>query len=59
MKQLSKNSTQEELREYFTKVLELSKSQDEFPVDLDDVWPLVYTERRSAIRALKESDVFF
>ena len=59
MKQLSKNSTQEELREYFTKVLELSKSQDEFPVDLDEVWPLAYKHKRDALAALKESDLFF
>lgn len=59
MKQLTKESSQEELREYFTKVLELSKSQDEFPVDLDDVWPLVYSMKQHAVAALKESDVFF
>lgn len=59
MNQLTKNSSQEELKNYFAGVLALSKSEDAFPVDLDDVWPLVYTERRSAIRALKESDVFF
>lgn len=59
MDQLTKNSSQEELKNYFAGVLALLKSEDPFPVDLDDVWPLVYTERYSAIRALKESDVFF
>lgn len=58
MKQLSKNSTQEELREYFTKVLELSKSQDEFPVDLDDVWPIAYDRKDSAVKAIKKSEWF-
>lgn len=58
MKQLSKNSTQEELREYFTKVLELSKSQDEFPVDLDDVWPIAYDRKDSAVKAIKKSELF-
>lgn len=58
MKQLSKNSTQEELREYFTKVLELSKSQDEFPVDLDEVWPLAYERKDTAVKAIKKSELF-
>ena len=59
MKQLTKDSSQEELREYFTKVLELSKSQDEFPVDLDEVWKLSYKHKRDALAALRESDLFF
>lgn len=59
MKQLTKNSSQEELKKYFAGVLALSKSEDPFPVDLDDVWPLVYNHKRGAVAALKESDVFF
>ena len=37
MKQLTKESSQEELRAYFALVLDYTKTQDEFPVDLDDV----------------------
>lgn len=59
MNQLTKNSSQEELKNYFAGVLALSKSEDPFPVDLDDVWPLVYKHKRDAVSALKESDVFF
>lgn len=59
MKQLTKESSQEELRAYFALVLDYAKTQDEFPVDLDDVWPLVYSMKQHAVAALKESDVFF
>lgn len=59
MKQLTKESSQEELRAYFALVLDYAKTQDEFPVDLDDVWPLVYSMKQHAVAALRESDVFF
>ena len=59
MKQLTKESSQEELRSYFALVLDYAKTQDEFPVDLDDVWPLVYSMKQHAVAALRESDVFF
>lgn len=39
---LSKESSNEELKTYFNAVLELSQSNNEFPVNLDDVWMLVY-----------------
>lgn len=54
MNQLTKNSSQEELKNYFAGVLALSKSEDPFPVDLDDVWPLVYERKDHAIRDLKK-----
>lgn len=59
MNQLTKESSQEELRAYFALVLDYAKTQDEFPVDLDDVWPLVYSMKQHAVAALRESDVFF
>jgi hypothetical protein len=51
--QLSKGSTSEELKTYFTKVFELKQSGKEFPVDLEMVWPLVYERKDAAIDALK------
>jgi len=33
----------------------LYQSGDKFPVDLDDIWMLVYSERGKAVRALKET----
>lgn len=58
MKQLSKNSTQEELRAYFALVLGYAKTQDEFPVDLDDVWPIAYDRKDHAVRDLKKEKLF-
>lgn len=50
---LTKTSTENEIRAYFTKVLELTKSGEEFTVDLEEVWPLAYTEKGNAVRVLK------
>lgn len=52
---LSKSSSQEEIKHYFEGILELSKSQNEFPVNLDEVWMLVYDRKDNAIRELKNS----
>lgn len=52
---LSKSSTDEDLKRYFTAVLELSKSDNKFPINLDEVWPLVYSERSKAVRALRKN----
>ena len=52
---LSKTSSAEELKQYFTAVLELSKSDNQFPINLDDVWPLVYNRRDKAITTLKKN----
>ena len=38
---LSKESSKSEIKAYFNAVLKLSQSDDEFPVNLDEVWPLV------------------
>ncbi len=52
---LSKGSGEAELRSYFNSVLELSKSDNEFPINLDEVWMLVYPRKDHAVRALKEN----
>lgn len=39
---LSKESSESEIKRYFNAVLELSKSNNEFPINLDEVWMLVY-----------------
>lgn len=36
----------------------MSKDSKKFPVNLDDVWPLVYAEKGKAVRALKSNDLF-
>lgn len=52
---LSKRSSESEIKAYFNAVLELSKSDNPFPINLDEVWPLVYSGRNKAVRALKAS----
>ena len=53
---LTKESTENEIKIYFQKVLELKKSnEEEFPVNLDEVWPLVYSEKGTATRALRRN----
>ena len=56
--QLTKQSTDQEIKAYFEEVLRMSKDSEEFPVNLDDVWPLVYSRKDKAVRALKEGELF-
>lgn len=42
---LTKESSGEQLRQYFTAIMRLSKSGEDFPVNLDDVWMLAYVEK--------------
>lgn len=56
--QLTKQSTAQEIKAYFEEVLKLSKDSKEFPVNLDEVWPLVYAEKGKAVRALKSNELF-
>lgn len=53
--QLTKASTNNELRQYFNAILQLAKSDNKFPINLDEVWMLVYARRDNAIRELKKS----
>ena len=56
--QLTKQSTDQEMKAYFEEVLRMSKDSEEFPVNLDEVWPLVYSAKEKAVRALKSNDLF-
>lgn len=58
MKQLTKDSNDNEIKAYFSAVLRLSQDSEEFPVNLDEVWPLVYSTKEKAVRALKSNDLF-
>lgn len=55
---LSKKSSESEIKSYFNAVLELSKSDNEFPINLDEVWMLVYGRKEEAVRALTSSEQF-
>ncbi len=46
------------IKKYFNYILELKKSGEKFPVDLDEVWMLVYSEKGKAVRALKDNTDF-
>lgn len=52
---LSKESSESEIKAYFNAVLKLSQSDNEFPINLDEVWMLVYSSRSKAVRALKDN----
>lgn len=56
--QLTKQSTSQEIKAYFEEVLKLSRDSEEFPVNLEEVWPLVYSAKEKAVRALKSNDLF-
>lgn len=50
--QLSKSSTEEQLKQYFMGIVELNKSSEEFPINLDDIWPIGYSRKDPAVRTL-------
>lgn len=50
---LSKESSEREIKEYFNIVLKLSQLDNNFPVNLDEVWPLVYNQKSDAVSALR------
>lgn len=56
--QLSKTSNEADLKNYFSAILALKNSNKEFPVNLDDVWMLVYSRKDKAVRALLEDGQF-
>nr|DAI40213.1 MAG TPA: hypothetical protein [Caudoviricetes sp.] len=56
--QLTKQSTDSEIKAYFEEVLRLARDSKEFPVNLDDVWPLVFGRKQEAVRALKNDRLF-
>ena len=53
--QLTKTSTSDELRQYFNAILQLAKNENKFPINLDEVWMLVYARRDVAVRELKKA----
>lgn len=54
---LTKESGNDDIRKYFEGVLQLSRSNEEYPVNLDEVWPLVYVRKDVAVGALKKTFV--
>ena len=56
---LFKSIPEEQVKQYFLHVVELDKLSEEFPINLDDVWSLVYNRRQEAVRALVAEDSCF
>ncbi|WP_110311808.1 hypothetical protein [Dysgonomonas alginatilytica] len=50
---LSKSSSTSEIKAYFQKVLQLSQLEESFPINLDEVWMLVYSGKNEAVRSLR------
>lgn len=55
--QLSKNSPPVVITNYFKKILELKQTGKEFPVNLDEVWPLAYSRKQESVKALRTNFV--
>lgn len=51
---LNKESNENEIKRYFKAILKLSQSENEFPINIDEVWMLVYNRRDYATDALKK-----
>lgn len=54
---LSKRSSENEIKTYFSALLRLAKSDNPYPVNLDEVWPLVYSSKHKAVEALRRDFV--
>ena len=52
---LSKESSNNELKCYFEAVLKLSQSDNQFPINIEEVWMLAYPRKDHATRSLKEN----
>lgn len=50
---LTKDSSASEIKRYFNAILKLSKSDNEFPINLDEVWMLVYGRKSDAVETLQ------
>lgn len=58
MNQLTKQSSDSEIKAYFEGIAKLMQSNEQFPVNLEDVWQLVYSTKGKAVQTLKRSELF-
>lgn len=56
--QLTKQSSDSEIKAYFEGIAKLMQSNEPFPVNLEDVWQLVYVDKGKAVRALRKNELF-
>ncbi|WP_417186933.1 hypothetical protein [Bacteroides sp.] len=59
MMQITLTSTSNEIKQYFNAILKLSQSKEQYPVNLNEVWPLVYGRKQEAVRALTSENSDF
>lgn len=52
---LTKESSESEIKAYFNAILRLSQSDNEFPINLDEVWMLAYATKRNAYVELRKN----
>lgn len=58
MNQLTKNSSESEIKAYFEGIAKLMQGNEQFPVNLEDVWSLVYATKSKAVQTLRRSELF-
>jgi hypothetical protein len=58
MNQLTKKSSESEIKAYFEGIAKLMQSNEPFPVNLEDVWQLVYATKSKAVQVLRRSELF-
>ena len=51
--QLTKKSSESQIKNYFEAVVKLNESDSKFPVNLNDVWMLEYSRKDVSVKALK------
>ncbi len=57
MIQLTKQSSESEIKAYFEGIAKLMQSNEPFPVNLEDVWQLVYATKGKAFQTLKKERI--
>lgn len=55
---LSNETSAEMLKTYFRNIQRMEESGEQFPVNLDEVWPLVYKRKGEAARSLRMDKLF-
>lgn len=52
---LTKESSEVTIRSYFEGILKLTQSDNEYPINIDEVWMLAYSSKGNAMTALKKN----
>ncbi len=52
---ITKESSKEQIRHYFEHILELYRVNEKYPINLDEVWMLVYGKKSDAVEALQKN----